>query len=215
MDAALSTIREVSKKSRKIRFEGDSYSKEWQKEAERRGIVKAHTIPEGIDLFLEPKSVKMLGKLGIFTHKELEAYHTIRLQSFVNTIEIELSLLHDMIFEGFVPSISKQLKLEQESMAAIKDMRIPNIDAWKKNIEMLATAKASILVKTKELELVKDKRYGLPLREHADILLKEALPLAAEIRKLCDSVEIYISKENLAYPKYRALLSLSTQLSDF
>lgn len=215
MDAALATIREVSKKSRKIRFEGDSYSKEWQAEAERRGIVKAHTIPEGIDLFLEQKSVKMLGELGIFTKKELEAYHAIRLESFVNNIEIELSLLHDMIFEGFVPSISKQLKLEQESMAAVKDMRIPNIDAWKKNIEMLATAKTGILVKTKELELVKDKRYNLPLRKHADLLLKEALPLAAEIRRLCDEVEIYISKENLAYPKYRALLSLSTQLSDF
>lgn len=215
LDAALATIREVSKKSRKIRFEGDSYSKEWQKEAERRGIVKAHTIPEGIDLFLEPKSVKMLGELGIFTKKELEAFHTIRLESFVNNIEIELSLLHNMVFEGFVPSISKQLKLESESMAAVKDMRISKIDAWKKQIEMLATAKSAILVKTKELELVKDKRDGLPLRKHADVLINEALPLAAEIRDLCDGVEIYISKENLAYPKCRALLSLSTQLSDF
>ncbi|MBQ0054581.1 MAG: glutamine synthetase III [Synergistaceae bacterium] len=214
LDAALATIREVSKASRKIRFEGDSYSEEWRREAEKRGIVKAETIPEGIDLFLEPKSVEMLSKLGVFTPREMEAFHTIRLEAFVNSIEIEISLLRDMMFEGFLPSISKQLKLENESIASVKDMRIPHIDAWKKHIELLAKSKAEIIVKTKELELLKEKMAELEPREHAEAIIVKALPLMKKIRELCDEAEGYISKENLAYPKYRALMSLSTQLSE-
>ncbi len=46
IDAALCTIREVSKMNRKIRFEGDAYSAEWHAEAERRGIVKPALSPK-------------------------------------------------------------------------------------------------------------------------------------------------------------------------
>jgi len=49
----------------------------------------------------------------------------------------------------------------------------------------------------------------LSLREHADALVNGAVPLMAEIRKIADSVEVYMSAENMAYPNYRSLLSLS------
>ena len=49
----------------------------------------------------------------------------------------------------------------------------------------------------------------LELREHAEAIVKKAVPLMDEIRHVCDSAENYLSSENLPYPKYRSLLSLS------
>ena len=209
LDAAIETIRETVKASKKILFEGDCYSREWYKEAVKRGIVKANTIPEGIDLFLEPKSLAMLEKLGIFSKREMEAFHTTRMEAFVNSIEIEISVMRDMVWEGVLPSISKQIILENSSAASVAGMNIKGIAAWDEHIKKLAEDKIKLIVKTQELVELKEKMSKLELREHAEAIVKKAVPLMDEIRHVCDSAENYLSSENLPYPKYRSLLSLS------
>ena len=209
IDAALCTIREVSKMNRKIRFEGDAYSAEWHAEAERRGIVKARTIPEGIDLFLEPKTLDMLEDMGIFKKKEMESFYVIRMESFVKNVEIEMSVLRDMIWEGILPALSKQIILEKGSFLSAEGCDVEGLEAWKGHIAKLAKAKLDLMEKTKELVEMKERMAKLSLRKHADALVEEAVPLMAEIRKISDSVEIYISSDNMAYPNYRSLLSLS------
>jgi len=209
LDAAIYTIREVSKISRKIRFEGDSYTKEWQEEAERRGIVNAKTMPEGIDLFIEPKTLDMLESLGIFKKKEMEAFYVIRMESFVKSVEIEMAVMRDMVWEGLLPAISKQIILENESYSAIKDIDSSGLEMWNRHIEKLGKAKVELMEKTQKLVEMKEKLAGLGLREHADKLVSDAVPLMSEIRKTADGAEVYISSENIAYPKYRSLLSLS------
>ncbi|MDY9921279.1 MAG: glutamine synthetase III [Synergistota bacterium] len=209
IDAALCTIREISQMNRKIRFEGDAYSAEWHAEAEQRGIVKARTIPEGIDLFLEPKTLDMLEEMGIFKKKEMESFYVIRMESFVKNVEIEMSVLRDMIWEGILPALSKQIILEKASFSSAEGCDLEGLDAWKEHIAKLAQAKLDLMEKTKELVEMKERMAKLSLRKHADALVQEAVPLMADIRKISDSVEIYISSDNMAYPNYRSLLSLS------
>ena len=209
MDAAIKTIREVSKMNAKIRFEGDSYSEEWLKEAKKRGIVKAHTIPEGIDLLMEPKTVKMLEKLGIFKKKELEAFYTIRMESFVKNIDIEMAVMGDMIWEGILPSISKQILLEKGSCNMLDGLKVSGVEKWNSHIVKLAKAKLDLMQKAQELSELKEALARRDIRSHADGVVNEAVPLMDEIRSIADSVEIYLSAEYTPYPNYRNLLSLS------
>lgn len=209
VDAALCTIRDVSRMNRKIRFEGDAYSDKWYEEAERRGIVKARTIPEGIDLFMEPDTLEMLEKLGIFKKKEMESFYVIRMESFVKNIEIEMAVLRDMVWEGVLPAISKQMILEGNSLSAARECGAGELGEWEKHIADLAEAKLDLMKKTKELVEMKEKMSGLDLREHAESLVRDAVPLMAEIRRAADSAEVFMSADNMAYPNYRSLLSLS------
>ncbi len=209
IDAAICTIREVSKMNKKIRFEGDSYTKEWHEEAARRGIVKASTIPEGIDLFMEPKTLDMLEELGVFKKKEMEAFYVIRMGSFVKSIEIEMAVLRDMVWEGILPALSKQIILEKASYSSVEGMDVPGLEAWNTHITKLAKAKVELMEKTQKLVEMKERFADLDLRAHAEALVIESVPLMNEIRKVTDAVEIYISAENMAYPNYRSLLSLS------
>jgi glutamine synthetase len=158
---------------------------------------------------MEPKTLTMLEELGIFKKKEMESFYVIRMESFVKSIEIEMSVLRDMIWEGILPAISKQILLESSSFSSVCDCGLEGADAWKKHIAKLAKAKIDLMEKTKELVEMKERMSKLSLREHADALVNEAVPLMAEIRKIADSVEVYMSAENMAYPNYRSLLSLS------
>lgn len=209
MDAAISVARELSIASRNIRFEGDSYKAEWVKEAFERGIVKAETVPDAIDLFAEPKTVEMLDKFGVFKKKEIEAFRVIKKEAFVNNIEIEMAVLRDMIWEGVLPSISKQILLEKQSCDIVATMNVPGIESWNEHITRLVKAKIALIDKTGELVKMKAHFATLDLDTHANALVEKAIPLMNDIREVADHVEVFFSKENMAYPKYRSLLSLS------
>src|SRR5699024_7266279 len=47
-EAIFTVLRDYIKRSKKIRFEGDGYSQEWIKEAERRGLSNNLNTPEAI-----------------------------------------------------------------------------------------------------------------------------------------------------------------------
>lgn len=209
VDAAISAIRDASAISANIRFEGDAYTEEWHKEAGRRGLIKARTIPEGIDLYKEPRTMEMLEEMGVFTKKELEAFWSIRMEAFVNNIEIEMSLLRDMIWEGVLPAISEQLKLEKDSFVAAELAGTEAMDSWRAHIAELASLKIRLLDKVKELQALKDGFEDSDLRTHAELIVTKAVPLMDEIRDYADRAETYMSEANIPYPRYRALLSLS------
>ena len=209
VEAAIKTIRKACELNRNIRFEGDSYTGDWHAEAERRGLIKAHTIPEGIDLFMEPSTIAMLEELGVFSRKEMEAFHTIKLESFIKNIEIEMSVMRDMVWEGILPAISKQLLLEKASMDMVAGLDLPNMDRWRGLVVKLATAKLDLMGKTRELSELREKMAAMAPRAHADAIVEEAVPLMKEIRKTADSIEIFLSGENMPFPNYRNLLSLS------
>ena len=74
------TIREYIVASEKVLFEGDGYSDEWEKEAERRGLANVKTTPLALDAMVTAKAKTLFANNNIYTHPELEARHEIELE---------------------------------------------------------------------------------------------------------------------------------------
>lgn len=209
IDVALDAVKEAVKRGSDVLFEGDAYSSEWHQEAARRGLIEAATIPEKIDLLLLPKNRSMLEKLGVFKEHELERLHEIRMDAFERAIEIEVAILYDMLWEGILPAISKQLILEKNSIGALDGVDFPEGEPWKRYIRDLGGFKAALIADARKLAELKDGLPALSARERADLLVGEAVPLMESIREKCDAAELLISAEIWPYPIYRNLLSLS------
>jgi glutamine synthetase len=209
IDVAMDAVKEAVKKGGAVLFEGDAYTHEWHEEARRRGLIEAETTPEKIDLFLRPKNKEMLEHLGVFKGSEIEMLHEIRLDSFERALEIEVSILYDMLWEGVLPAISKQLVLEKKSLSALDGLDFKEEGPWKKYICDLGVFKASLIADAQKLYALKEKMASLGARERADLLVKEAVPLMDSIRSTCDAAELLISADIWPYPLYRNLLSLS------
>ena len=197
VDAAIKTIRKVAAMSRNIRFEGNAYSANWHEEAERRGLLKAKTIPEGIDLFVEPSTIKMLEEMGVFSKKEIEAFHTIKLEQFVKSIEIEMSVLRDIGVGGNTSGDLKADTSRKKLARRRRGLRPAALEKWDKLLVRLATAKLDLIEKTAELAALREKMAQMTTRGHAEEIVKSAVPLMLEIRKIADSVEIFFSSENM------------------
>ncbi|MDR3231655.1 MAG: glutamine synthetase III [Synergistaceae bacterium] len=209
IDVALDAVKEAIRKGGGVLFEGDAYSHEWHAEARRRGLIEAETTPEKIDLFLLPKNREMLEGLGVFKGPEVDMLHEIRLDSFERALEIEVSILYDMLWEGVLPAISKQLILEKNSLSALDGMDFPEGAPWKKYIHDMGSFKAGLIADAQKLRGIKEKLASLGAKDRANLLVQDAVPLMDSIRSTCDAAELLTSAEIWPYPIYRNLLSLS------
>jgi glutamine synthetase len=209
IDVALDAVKEAVKRGGAVLFEGDAYTREWHEEARRRGLIEAESTPEKIDLFLKPRNKEMLASLGVFKESEVEMLREIRLDSFERALEIEVSILYDMRWEGILPAISKQLVLERQSLSALDGMDFEEGAPWKKYIRDLGVFKASLIADARRLCALKERMAKLGARARADLLVREAVPLMDSIREACDAAELLISADIWPYPLYRNLLSMS------
>lgn len=209
LKAATLTIKKSRGIYKNILFEGDAYSKEWQEEATRRGLTDVTSIPDGLACFNDKKIIDMLTKMGVCNAVEAGVFAQTRTEMFVKSIEIEMAVLREMLWEGVIPAIGKQLSDYAHDNELLKKFATNKSNSNQKVLTILANAKLSLMELAEKLDDLKSKAVNLPLFEHAEFLFKKSVPLMAKIRKVADEAEVYISKDNLAYPNYRELLSLA------
>ena len=209
MDVALDAVKEAVRRGGDVLFEGDAYSREWHEEARKRGLIQAGDMPGKIDLLLLPENKKMLEELGVFHEHELEALHDIRMEAFVRSLEIEVAILYDMLWEGILPALSKQLILEKNSLSALDGMEFPEGEPWREYILGLGRTRAALIEDTHRLNELRGRMAELPVRERADFLVGTAIPLMDSIRRRCDAAEVNMAADIWPYPISRNLLSLS------
>ncbi|MBQ7154657.1 MAG: glutamine synthetase III [Synergistaceae bacterium] len=209
MDAALDAAREAFRTGSAIMFEGDAYSPEWHAEAKRRGLVEAESMPDRIDLLLKPENREMLETMGVYHGRELDNLHEVRMESFATGLEVEAAVLYDMLWEGVLPALSKQLTLERNSMLYFDNVDFGDMTPWRDYVGGLGRAKNELIREANNLFELKGRLAGMNARERSDFLVNEIMPLMDSIRSKCDAAELVTSAEIWPYPIYRALLSLS------
>ena len=209
MDAALDAAREAFRQGSNILFEGDAYTPEWHDEARKRGLIEAETMPDRIDLLLKPENKTMLESLGVYRAHELENLRAVRMESFATGLEVEAAVLYDMLWEGVLPALSKQLILEKQSLYLFDGVDFGDDKPWRDYIQGLGQAKSSLILDANNLHELKGRLAGMDVRERSDFLTGTIIPLMDSIRSKCDAAELTIAADIWPYPIYRNLLSLS------
>ena len=151
----------------------------------------------------------MLARIGVCNAVEAGVFAETRTEMFVKSIEIEMAVLREMLWEGVIPSIGKQLSDYAGEDELLAKFATSKSGGNKKILSILADAKLSLMELAEDLDDLKQEAATLPLDKRADFLHKRAVPLMSKIRKIADKAEVYISKDNMAYPNYRELLSLA------
>ncbi|MGI6790411.1 glutamine synthetase III [Aminivibrio sp.] len=209
IDAAIESIRFAASESRNFRFEGNAYSMEWQEEAKRRGLTVTNTTPEALALFLLPENRELLSRLNIMTEREIIAYYEIRIEQYIKTVEIELGILRNMVWEGVLPAISKQILMESAALASLPEENRKEAVSWNAYIARLGTLKNKLLSASDKLEGLRERLRTMEMEEQSAAITNEGLPLCEYIRNLCDTAESILAGDNLPYPTYTKILSIS------
>ncbi len=103
--AALGTVlAERFKRHQRVLFDGDNYSTAWREEAARRGLPCAMNTPEALQALIDPATLELFQKYGIFSERELKSRYEIYAESYDKTILIEAQCALRMALTQIAPA---------------------------------------------------------------------------------------------------------------
>jgi len=207
-EAALEVVRDLVKETKAIRFEGNNYSEEWVKEAEKRGIPNLRKTPEALAEIVSPKSKELLTGLGVFTEAELVSRYHVRLERYVKNLQIEVDTLRQLVDTVILPAGYRYHSVLAQGVAQAKTagLAAPQADVASK----LGQVITSIQGKRQALETLTHKCESQASEEDkARAYAKDVVPAMAELRALCDEMEGAVADDAWPMPKYREILFLS------
>ena len=196
--------------AKNIHFDGDSYSDEWQLEAEKRGLPHLKTTPEALEVLTQTKTTQLLKDYGVMSHnEEISARYNVFMERYVMLRLIEFETAHEMLLTHVYPaatqytyqlakSLAKSTKYLNNSSALAGQQahyqRCANLTAELMN-QCLNLEKS--IAKTKELG--HGKAAGL-------YLASEGINALQAARQVSDELETLIDDALWSLPHYREIL---------
>ncbi len=199
-------------KSRAIQFDGNGYSDEWKEEAKRRGLDTESSAPLMFDTYLNPSSVEMFEKVGIFSKKELEARNEVKWEMYSKKLQIESRVLGDLAVNHIIPAAISYQRLLLDSVYKVKELF--DTDTARKiggqdmvSIEKIAEHLSAIKEQVEKMISNRHIANRKPNeREKAIAYHDTVAPLMEKIRTHIDALELMVDNEIWPLPKYRELL---------
>ncbi|HEX6915824.1 MAG TPA: glutamine synthetase III [Chitinophagaceae bacterium] len=198
--------------SKAVLFEGDGYSEEWHKEAERRKLPNLKTTPVALDAMVTPKAKKLFEGNKIYTHTELEARHEIELEKYIKKVQIEARIMGDLAINHILPAA---ITYQNRLLANIKGMKDLGIDEplYRSQFNALRQISEHIqAVHEQVCEMVDARRKANKITDTRKKAIAYCNDVKEkffdEIRYHVDKLEHLVNDEDWTLPKYRELLFL-------
>ena len=212
-EAIFQVLKKYIIESKRVLFEGDGYSTEWQKEAEKRGLNGNNSVPETLQAYLSESSRKMLVKsLGIFTEKEIESRVEVEYEKFTKKVQIESRILADLAMNHIVPIGIRYMTSLIDNVKGLRDIykgtECDKLTSMSKSMIIEISDHLSFVEKAVN-EMVEERKKANRITDgYAKALAyeKNVKPYLTTIRYHIDKLELIVDNEMWPLPKYRELL---------
>ncbi len=211
-EAIFQVLKKLIIESKPIRFNGDGYSDNWVKEAEKRGLTNVNSVPESLSAYLRPESKELFNKLGIFNESELNGRVEVEYEKYVMKIQIEARVLGDIAINHIVPTAVQYQTMLLENVKNLKEVFSAE------EFESLAEGRLELIreigkhvsaIKIKRKEMIEARKKANVIEDIVDKAYeyeKIVKPYLDEIRDSIDRLELIVDDEKWPLPKYRELL---------
>ena len=210
--AILEVLKDDVKTCKPIRFDGNGYSEEWVKEAERRGLDVEKSCPVIFEHYLDDTSVKMFESTKVMNRKELEARNEVKWETYVKTVQIEARVLGDLAMNHIIPVATHYQSQLIKNVQGMKDV----FDAEKasrlsaRNMKLIE----EVAERTEKIEqLVEELTDARRVANRVEDIHQRAIqyhdtvcPKMEAIRYETDKLELIVEDGLWTLPKYRELL---------
>jgi glutamine synthetase len=204
--ALLDIIQESYSKHRRVVYNGNGYSDEWVKEAERRGLPNVRNTVDALGVLMLSETVQLFERHRVLTEEELESRYHIYLEKYAKQINVEAGVTIDIVKRQIFPSVTAyagRLAKSASALAAIGAASFPQ----EKQAKRIAELSAELFEETAKLEAV------LGLAQEADdpfikakAYFEDVCPAMSLVRAKADALEKLSPKSVWALPGYEDML---------
>ena len=193
---------------RRIIFNGNGYSEEWVKEANRRGLPNTKSMVDAIPSLVSDHTIEVFAKEKVLNRTELESRAEIQYEKYTKTINIEAKTMVDMVRRLFVPAVIKYQTVLAKAINEIEHTGLGlecsiQKDLLKKISSLLEEANRM----TDEMEDMIIEAKKLPEgKAQAEEFNTKVAPAMLKLRESIDTLETIVDRDYWPVPTYRDIL---------
>ena len=195
--------RELSAHQR-ILFNGNGYSGEWTREAERRGLSNFVTTPDAMIHYTDEKNVAMFRRQGIYTKTEIQSRQDISMEEYVKTVHIEAMTSLQILDTMIIPAVLRYSREVAEGAAVKAGIGI-SADTEKRMAGELSEG-LSELVRWRDQLRAACRQEPEALNDRAFYAKEQILPAMEGARKAADALETQVARDLWPMPGYSQML---------
>ena len=199
-------IKQYATEHYRIVFNGNGYSDEWVKEAERRGLPNIRSMVDAIPALVTEETISLFEKFHVFTRAELESRAEIKYENYAKAINIEARTMIDMASKQIIPAIIKYTRSLADTVNSVREAGVdPQVqaDLLKEITVLLGQTKEALDVLKKVTEEAAAMEEG---ERQARYYHDSVFPAMEELRRPVDELEMIVDKEAWPMPSYGDLL---------
>ncbi len=203
-EAVVALLPKVIKENKQIIFNGNGYSKEWEKEAGKRGLLNLKNTVDALPQLVTKDAIKLFETYKILNERELHARYEIMVETYNKTVNVEGQLMVLMANRYILPAAFEYQKDVAQSVSAVKAAGGKSVEG-KKTLDALTKLVDELKRRTDKLEKALDHDSG-SAEKHAKHTRDVVVPAMAALRDAGDQLELMVPHEAWPLATYREML---------
>jgi glutamine synthetase len=203
-DAVAALLKKTIKQHKRIIFNGNGYSQEWQKDAAKRGLLNLKNTVDALPEILKPEVIKTFEKFKVLSHRELHARYEVNMETYCKTLNVEAQLMVLMANRYILPAALEYQRRVAETVRAVKAAGSTSREG-KKLLDVLTKRVDQFRAKTNALATALE-HTNTATDKHAKYTRDTVVPAMTTLRELGDQIELLMPHELWPLPTYREML---------
>jgi len=195
----------VIKENKRIIFNGNGYSKEWEKEATRRGLLNLKNTVDALPQLISPETLKLFETYKVLNGREVRARYDIMIETYNKTINVEGQLMVLMANRYILPAALEFQKAIAESVAAVKAAGGQTPEA-RKTLAKFTKLVDELRRRTDKLQDALEHEENGSAEAHAKHYRDVVVRAMESLRETGDAIELMMPHEQWPLATYREML---------
>ena len=195
----------ILKESKKVIFNGDGYSEEWHREAERRGLPNLKSTIDAIPVIIRKDTIELFTKYKVYTEKELHSRYVIFSEKYAKEVTIEANTMINIAKTMILPAA---IRYQGQVASAVNATKAAGVDAGAQleALRELTDTITKFQAATASLEKSLHHHPDGDAYAHARYMREAVIPKMNELRTWGDKLETIVSDDLWPLPTYREML---------
>ena len=206
--AAIALVKRTIRDHRRVIFNGNGYTAEWEAEAAKRGLPNMKNTPAALPALIEPKNIALMEEFGVLTKVEMHSRYEVELEHYSKIINIEALTMLEMARKQLLPAVNSYMS-EVANTAASKLAVSENISVRSetKTLTKLSADADAMSDAVDTLQDAVDASKALPTEaEKAVAFHDNVLPAMDALRAAADDAETICGEDYWPLPSYSKML---------
>jgi glutamine synthetase len=202
--AVAELLQKVIKENRRIIFNGNNYSMEWEKEAGKRGLQNLKNTVDALPQLVTKEVIALFGKYKILNERELKARYEVMVETYNKTINVEGQLMVLMANRYILPAAFDYQRRIAASVAAVKSAGGKSAEG-KKALDQVTKLTDELKRRSDKLASALEHGGG-SAEKHAKHFRDVVVPAMEKLREAGDALEVVLPHETWPLATYREML---------